>query len=71
MSLKYNFIRTFDIYSKLFDYYISLDMGIYPYIFVGGLILKSKNKKKSWYTKMSIRRLIYNIMLKQSETKIE
>lgn len=44
--LEYNFIRTFDIYSKLFDYYISLDMGVYPYIFVRGLILKTKTNKK-------------------------
>lgn len=44
--LEYNFIRTFDIYSKLFDYYISLDMGVYPCIFVRGLILKTKTNKK-------------------------
>lgn len=43
-SLEYNFVRTFDIYSKLCDYYISFDT-VYPYIFFEGLILKAKTNK--------------------------
>lgn len=37
-SLEYNFVRTFDIHSKLCD-------TVYPYIFFEGLILKAKTNK--------------------------